>query len=745
LTAQRLLLERGDTAVAPALAFMLQSNRLAHARVHAAWCLSHLQALTETNLIGAIKDPHPAVQRNALRVVEERGGPVSAALEKAVVAQFKDTDARVRLAALAAASQSPLSKEGKHAVLKAFNEAKDGWSRSAVLGAARNAPLDFIDDAFNKPDDYKELVAFIIEGLAQQKQTELAADVIRMVARKPKEANKLRAAILEAFAKQLPDGFAPAWSEDVAKALKKLLEVESRTVRVAALPLAMHYESAEGAALDTAEVRKEVLGYLRGERLKDDQRTPYITGILAAPSLWPDGIDLADKWLAAGASKELQKDIVTQLGRTTAPAAGQTLVKNLKRLNTANRQLAVAALLKREEWALTLVEGIENETVSLNDVGVQGVDRLRVHPDKAVAERANRVLDAVQGPLLTEKDALIARFQRTLQTPGSARKGKELFQQNCGICHKFGRDGKDLGPELTGVGLHGAAVLLVHILDPNRVVEGNYVPYYLTTKKDEEYYGLLARENTESVVLRGVEGETEVRRSDIADLRSAARSIMPDGLESLGEQGIRDIIAFMTENTPRGFRTLDLSGAFTSDSRKGLYADPSDPPPLTFRKYGIVMVENVPFHVVSPTTAPGGRNVIVLRGGRGFAKTLPQRVEIPVGVQAKRIHILGGIAGWGYPEGDPSGYNAPAAKARILYADGKIEDVLWRNGEEFADCAGREEVSGSVQVPGLVEKGQVRWFALTPGQPVEIRKIVLESFNNHLAPTFIAMTAQVEE
>jgi hypothetical protein len=47
-------------------------------------------------------------------------------------------------------------------------------------------------------------------------------------------------------------------------------------------------------------------------------------------------------------------------------------------------------------------------------------------------------------------------------------------------------------------------------------------------------------------------------------------------------------------------------------------------------------------------------------------------------------------------------------------------------------------------VGGLTEAGQLRWFAIVPKRQAVIKQITLESFNNHLAPTFVSMTAQVD-
>jgi hypothetical protein len=312
------------------------------------------------------------------------------------------------------------------------------------------------------------------------------------------------------------------------------------------------------------------------------------------------------------------------------------------------------------------------------------------------------------------------------------------------VCHKFGDKGKDAGPNLTGVGLHGEAVLLTHILDPNRVVEGNFISYNVLTKKDEEYTGLIKTENTEKIVLKNLEGELELRRADIVSMKSSGLSLMPDGLEALGEKNIRDIVGYLAATVPKGFRPLNLSSAFTADSRKGLYAVQNDSPSLAFKQFGIVMVDNIPFDIVNPAATSAGKNVIVLKGGDGFARTLPQRVEFPVGTAAKKIYVLGGVAGWGFPYGEPDLQDVPAAKARLEYADGKKEEIIWKNGEEFADYVRPYEVPGSRSVGGLTEAGQLRWFAIVPKRQAVIKKITLESFNNHLAPTFVSMTAQVD-
>ena len=285
---------------------------------------------------------------------------------------------------------------------------------------------------------------------------------------------------------------------------------------------------------------------------------------------------------------------------------------------------------------------------------------------------------------------------------------------------------------------------MTDILDPNRMVDTNYIAYSITTRKQEEYYGIMISEGKETLKLRTMDGEPELRLTDIAYKKALDISLMPEGFEALGEKNIRDIIAYLIDKSGKAYRTIDLFSAFTADSRKGLYSEQSEKPSLDFTRFGLVTIDRVPFDIVNASALGGGKNVIVLKGGSGFARTLPQQIEIPVGTSARKIHVLGGVAGWGYPNGS-KGTNDPLVRAELIYADNRTEQVVFRNGYEFADYAKRIDVPGSRYVSDLVADGQIRLFSFEPKRTNEISRIILRSFDTSAAPTIVAMTAQLSE
>ena len=69
-TAQRLLVERGDTSVAPALKQLAANDPSEMGKVHALWTLDGLHQLDEATLLQALADQQPRVRATAIRLCE---------------------------------------------------------------------------------------------------------------------------------------------------------------------------------------------------------------------------------------------------------------------------------------------------------------------------------------------------------------------------------------------------------------------------------------------------------------------------------------------------------------------------------------------------------------------------------------------------------------------------------------------------------------------------------------------------
>jgi mono/diheme cytochrome c family protein len=95
-TAQRLLVERGDTSVAPRLRRLARRARDERVRLHALWTLDGLDAADVATVESALADRSPHVRAAALRVAEGYLPRPAHPLREAVIARLTDPAPQVR-------------------------------------------------------------------------------------------------------------------------------------------------------------------------------------------------------------------------------------------------------------------------------------------------------------------------------------------------------------------------------------------------------------------------------------------------------------------------------------------------------------------------------------------------------------------------------------------------------------------------------------------------------------------------
>jgi putative heme-binding domain-containing protein len=708
-----------------------------------------MQAPASPVLELAIADREPAVRRNAAEIASlavtqiTMGGKASPSLMLAgKLAQLAaDEDPQVRLAALRGLGGGAFRDETAAAIVAAWPKLNDDFQRSAAVGAAAQNPAQLLIAALQSPqtDSLAPLASALTEQLVDKGWSGGAARVVIALAEKPASADPLKRSILEALAKGR--GEAPQMVPELASALSKLL---ASGVGEAALPLAARWDTAGALKPEIAKLTGGLIITLNDAQAADEARLAAAQNLLGLRSANADAVPAVARLLGSGTSAQLQKSLILALSETSDPAVGTLIAAAWAKLPEETQSTAFDALLKRADWTLAFLDAVQAKQIDPSTLGPASTFRLRTHADKAVAQRATAMLDLLN-PMAKLKNEAVAKLAPIVDLPGNVQNGRAIFTSTCATCHQFGDIGTLLGPVLTGMGAHGPGELLTAIVDPNREVEPSFLAWNIETKDGQFFNGVIARENPTSIVLRSLAGEQEVRVADIKSRVNTGRSLMPEGFEALGGEALRDIIAFMQNADGAGrFRTLDLTPAFTANTSRGIYltqAQPTDS--LKFSKSGTVKVEGVPFNIVAPDKAPA--NIVVLRGGPedAFSKTLPARVTIPVGgFRANRLHFLGGIAGWGHPFG---GENEVVLRAHVQYAGGERETLEFRNGYEFADYIRVVEVPGSKLTQGLVKENQLRWFSKQLKQTAPIEQLVLESTNTLVAPTTVAITAELAD
>jgi putative membrane-bound dehydrogenase-like protein len=742
-TAHRLLMERPDAAsIAPMLMSMTYPDTPAPARILSLWALQRLGLLSPEWLRMALETSDVGVKKSALLVAEAMGTKNTVDLS----AMLNDPEPRVRLLALRAIASSPITPESAAELLAILPKLEDDWSRSAAAAAASSNPGPVLVAALNsseKPSNaLLDLAGSLARGLGEAKDRSALTRIISAAATAPPSAAPLIRIILATAAQPVPPGLIEG--DSLTDALRVLLSSPDQAIAASALPYAIAWQpvalKAEIAPRITA-----MLSLVADSAQPDAARAAAVHGLLLARAADAKITPALIALLSAKLSDALVVDVIGAIASTGDPAFGKPLVKVLTSLSPIGQNAAYDALTSRADWTNTLLDAFQANELKPTILGPARLSRLRLHSDPATAKRALKVIDEIGGGTNPAKDEVIAKLEPLIESkPGNAAIGKAFFNTTCGICHKLNGEGKEVGPALDGMGVHGTHDLLVHIIDPSRVVDDEHRTWNIALKNGSFATGIIGRENDRSVTLRLPGGvEQEIKVADIKSRQNSGLSLMPEGLEALGADMLRDILAYMSGGTSK-YRALNLGRAFTNSTLGGLYnSREAKNDTVHPAKYGVVTVEGVPFSLPDPSTTPTGGNVIVLQnnaGGKTLASSMPQRVEIPVGYAAGNLHFLGGVAGWG---GGPD-MHKPAMKLTIEHSDGKKEVDELNTGEVFIDYNSRDEVPGSKRASGVTKQWHVRYFSVPVNERSPITKLVLESYKNGISATTLAITTDNE-
>jgi uncharacterized protein len=706
------------------------------------WRVQHKQAkkldvpaLDRKNVAGLIRaiesHPNAHVRQTAWRLAQETHGA------DARVAKLKRPMGSQALALYERARGAKTPVERK-ALLDTYAQSSENWTRSAVVAAATEQAAAYVTESFGyeRPEALTEFVAAVAPAALPAS----AGQLLNAAAAAGPQASALKAAAVRAVARM--EGGSIAMDAATTQSLQKLLDDPATTA--AALPVVGRWDKAGALSASAERHGGALLSELGDPKASDDRRAELAASLLAVPGRRSEALAaIAPMLTDTSLPDALKARIITTLGENAASDVDAVMIAALARTPSP---LIFDQIARRPDAAFALLAAMKEGKVTPANLGPANVARLRTHPNRQVARQAAALLASLS-PAGKAKDETIAALVPEIEKPGDAVKGKDLFTGACSTCHKLGTLGKsEVGPPLNGMGAHGRAALLTHIIDPNREVDPSFWQWNVTTKSGQTLTGVIAGENASGVTLRSASGDVEVKKEDIVTRENTRLSLMPEGLEALGAEALRDILTFMAGDEQK-FRVIDIREAYTADSRRGLRREDERDETVTLHRFGDVSVAGVPFFVMDPARSPNGMNFIALKGGPGsgsLSEDLPQRVEIPTSATAASLHILGGVGGWAWPTGGDAARGTPAMKVVVHFADGSTEEHVLKNGEHIATTFDRAEVPLSTDAGDFTRRGQLRYFALNLGKKGTLSKIVLESYDTDVVPCTVAITASTE-
>lgn len=535
-TAQRLLTQRQDRSQREALEQLAATGSHPAARVHALWTLSGLNILSEEVIAVALDDPSPRVREQAI-VLAESNLKDSMVLRKRLLQLARDKDSRVRFQAALSLGESPITDEVVVALGNILTASgKDKWSRMAVVSSLPDQAHGLLRHAWEsglKPNVLAILADEMSELVGSRQKPEEIGHVLQNLAHlskgvSPHEKLRLQSAIVAGLGRGLKRR-----GKKLAGMLEKLpAEFAATRKNVDAL-----FAQARNMAANTdnpTDQRVMAIGVLR-----------YAAFDMAGPVL----MELVEN----DESQQIHLAAIDVLAGFRDERIGPLLLAEFRGKTPAVRRAVLSALLQNAARTTLLLDEIEGGDISVSGLGATVVNRLIKHANLELRKRAAKLLaDAIPA----DRKKVLADYQSALKLEADPNRGRQLFEKNCSICHRIGKIGVEIGPDIADSRTRQPAALLTDILNPNRAIDANYVSYSLITTQGKTITGIIAAETASSITLKQAENKrVSVLRQDIEEVISNGISLMPEGLEkNLNVQQMADLISFI-----KNWRYLDGS------------------------------------------------------------------------------------------------------------------------------------------------------------------------------------------
>jgi len=745
---QRLLVERGQRDVVPGLLNLIADPGVDElginpGAIHALWTLHGLGVLDgkDADMVAvakALEHRSAGVRSNAALVLPRNHEAAHAILDAKLL---NDADAHVRLAALLALAKMPRHDKIGAALatmLRRAENLEDRWIPEAATSAAAAHDATFLAAILASKDPLparmEKVVTIVAEHHGRVGDVGSTAGLIAGLAKaQPGVAETIVAGLAKGWPKNRPVPPSAALEANLKDAFTKL--PAGGRGNLLRLTNAWGLKTFD-KYLD--EIRQSYLAVIGNDKLTDDNRVSAARELVGLGG--DDAIDKLIEFVTPRTPPALASGLVEALSASPSERVAPLLLKQMPALTPSARAAAVRVLLGRPERTRALLDAVEKGAVALGELALDQKEALLAHPDGKLAARARKLLAKSGGLPNPDRQKVVEELLPLTQLTGNPALGKAVFTKQCANCHTHGGEGAKIGPDLTGMATHPKAELLIHIIDPSRSVEGNFRVYTIATADGKVLSGLLTSESKTAIEVIDSQAKKHVLlRENIEELTASNKSLMPDGFEKqVSKDELVNLLEFLTQ---RGkFLPLPLAKAATIVSTRGMFNNKDDRAErLIFADWSVKTFKGVPFHLVDPQ---GERvpNVVLLHGPHGqFPPKMPKSVKLTCNSPALAIHLLSGVAGWGFPIGKKGSHSLTVRLH--LDDDGKAEDHKLLNGVHFADYIRRVDVPGSDFAFDLAGR-QIRYLAVHPKSTAPIREIEFLKGGDQTAPLIMAVTVE---
>ncbi len=505
-TAQQLLLATHDQSAVKLLTKMVTDGQRPTARLHALCVLDGLGKLTAEVTESALKDRHPGVRRQAVRLA-----PTSKVPLNSLAGMTKDPDSKVRIELACVAGQFHDAADILGELLLVDS---DPWVRAAVMSSLNSdnisSTIDRIRAVVQADASACEPGVSRIPGFTAADRDELTSILFEQAASIASD-NELE----RMFRLTVDDshGDLRAWQmKSLANMLDRLKGRDSKTLKQFAgkneqIGMISAFEAARKTTADAME--NEIL------------RVAAIPLLLRTSDQSSDEALLIDV-LSPQTPVAVQEAAIRHLGRQENGSSADILLAGWSSHSPAIRSQILTVLSSRSQWVAQLLAQLESGAIAAGEIDASVRQSLLTTRD---AELRKRIETVFSSGTSDDRKAVMDNYRPALQLTGNAARGAVAFGKKCATCHKQGGIGHEVGPNLASLTTRTPESLYTAILDPSAAVETKYLNFVVATTSGRSVIGLLSTETGSSITVLGAEGKSEsILRTDIEELRSTGKS-----------------------------------------------------------------------------------------------------------------------------------------------------------------------------------------------------------------------------
>lgn len=282
----------------------------------------------------------------------------------------------------------------------------------------------------------------------------------------------------------------------------------------------------------------------------DDQVRIAAAGALMNISPQRNAALLGTAFNTPGAGPLLREKLAVALGQAATPQVQNMLEKGLSG-STRNVQVVIATVLANSATGIDrLLQALKQGAVNADVVEEPSVKERLAANMRPAQQQQLAALTAGGADERAERQQLIAaRLAGFASSKGTAEQGRNVFQQNCSMCHQIKSNGGLVGPQLDGIGNWGQKALTEKILDPNRNISEAFRNYNITLKNGKILSGLYRRTEGQVQVFADLSGkEFSVAQGDIREKKASRYTLMPDHFrKTVSEQDFYALLKFLLD------------------------------------------------------------------------------------------------------------------------------------------------------------------------------------------------------